>query len=345
MITKDKIIEALRNVQEPELKKDIVTLNMVRDVEVNGKNVSLTLVLTTPACPLVGEIKESITEEIKKLGADEVKINLKAEVPKNVIKGKIELPQIKNIVAIYSCKGGVGKSTLTVEVAAALVKLGSSVGVLDADIYGPNIPRMFNVFERLYGEDDKIIPAEKHGIKFISMGFLVPDEKTPAIWRGPIVSQVIRQFLMDVNWGEVDYLLIDLPPGTGDIPITIAQNAPLAGVVGITTPQDVAVEDTLKGIEMFNKFGVETIGVVINMENCICPNCRKEFELFSKGELVKKLNLEILGSIPYDRELFLAKEEGTPLAFSNKESTTKEELLKITKKIAAKVSVLSLRRI
>src|SRR5215207_9718427 len=272
-MTKEKILEALGNVQEPDLGQDLVTLNMVKDIEINGNNVSFTVVLTTPACPLKDMIGNACVNAIKILVNKDavVKVNFTSNTTtKRTDPGSV-LPNVKNIIAVVSGKGGVGKSTVAANLALALSQGGAKVGLMDADIYGPSVPIMFGVRgERpLMQEVDgkgMIVPLDRYGIKLLSIGLLV-DEKNAVVWRGPMASNAIRQFITDVHWGELDYLVIDMPPGTGDIHLTLMQTAPVTGVVVVTTPQDVALADAKKGIAMFGQaqMNVPIIGLVENM--------------------------------------------------------------------------------
>jgi ATP-binding protein involved in chromosome partitioning len=271
-MTKEKVLEALSNVQEPDLGKDLVTLNMVKDIEINGNQVSFTVVLTTPACPLKDMIKNACVNAIKILVSKEaeVTVNFTANTTtKRVDEGAV-LPKVKNIIAVVSGKGGVGKSTVSANLALALAQGGAKVGLMDADIYGPSVPIMFGVRgERPMMMDIEgkgmIIPLERYGIKLMSIGLLV-DEKNAVVWRGPMASSAIRQFVTDVYWDELDYLVVDMPPGTGDIHLTLMQTVPVTGAVIVTTPQDVALADAKKGIAMFGQaqLNIPIIGLVEN---------------------------------------------------------------------------------
>ena len=246
-----QIMDALRKVQEPELGKDIVTLNMVKDVAVSGSSVSLTFVLTTPACPYIAEIETAIRQELLKLeGIREVKIKMESSVPKSRdMQGRTAIPGVKNIVAVASGKGGVGKTTVAVNIAIALQRMGAAVGLMDSDVYGPNVPRMMGVHDTPKAMGDRILPLEGYGLRLMSMGFLSPGDR-PLVWRGPMLHSVVQQFLRNVNWGELDYLILDLPPGTGDVQLSLTQSVPLSGAVVVTTPSDVALEDARKAIEI-----------------------------------------------------------------------------------------------
>src|SRR3990167_5133639 len=279
-----QVWEALRQVQEPELHRDIVTLNMVKDVAVEDATVSLTFVLTTPACPLKQEIESRIREALRKLdGVREVRIQTEASVPKGRdLQGRAAIPGVKNIVAVASGKGGVGKTTVAVNMAIALAKMGAAVGLMDSDVYGPNVPRMMGIQGTPQAAGDRIRPLEGLGLRVMSMGFLSPGDR-PLIWRGPMLHSVIQQFLRNVDWGELDYLILDLPPGTGDVQLTLTQTVPLSGGVIVTTPSDVALEDARKAVGMFREVKVEVLGIVENMSYFLCPHCGARVEIFSHG--------------------------------------------------------------
>src|SRR6187455_2236319 len=272
-MTTEKILEALSNVQEPDLGKDLVTLNMVKDIEINGNDVSFTVVLTTPACPMKDMISNACVNAIKILVNKEanVKVNFTSNTTTKRTDPGTVLPNVKNIIAVVSGKGGVGKSTVAANLALAISQSGAKVGLMDADIYGPSVPIMFGVRgERPMMHDvngkGMIIPLERYGIKLMSIGLLV-DEKSAVVWRGPMASSAIKQFVTDVDWGELDYLVIDMPPGTGDIHLTLMQSVPVTGVVIVTTPQNVALADAKKGIAMFAQaqINVPIIGLIENM--------------------------------------------------------------------------------
>ena len=272
-ITNKQILKALGTVEEPDLKKDLVSLNMIQDIVIDGLNVSFTVMLTTPACPLKELIKSRCVEAIHSLVSKEIEINIemKADVTSTRLGLSPTLPNVKNIIAISSGKGGVGKSTVSANLAVALAKTGARVGLIDADIFGPSIPVMFGVEDEKPGmiEEDgknKIIPLKKHGVSLISIGFLAPSENA-IVWRGPMASSALRQFIGDVKWGELDYLLIDLPPGTSDIHLTLVQSVPVTGALVVTTPQKVALEDARKGLTMFQQkqINVPILGVIENM--------------------------------------------------------------------------------
>lgn len=325
-MTTEKILEALSNVQEPDLGKDLVTLNMIKDIEINGNNVSFTVVLTTPACPLKDMIGSACVNAIKLLVNKDavVKVNFTSNTTtKRTDPGSV-LPKVKNIIAVVSGKGGVGKSTVAANLALALSQGGAKVGLMDADIYGPSVPIMFGVRgERpmmmdVGGDKGMIVPLERFGIKLMSIGLLV-DEKSAVVWRGPMASSAIRQFVTDVFWDELDYLVIDMPPGTGDIHLTLVQTVPVTGVVIVTTPQDVALADAKKGIAMFGQaqVNVPIIGLVENMSYFTpveLPN--NKYYIFGKEggkRLAEEYDLPFLGQIPLVQSIREGGDLGIPV--------------------------------
>ncbi len=343
-LTKENVISALRKIQDPELHKDLVSLNMVRDVEIRGDRVSLMIVLTTPACPLKTEIENDVRRAIMALGAKSVDIKVDASVPADgKVRGLLSLP-VKNMVAIASGKGGVGKSTVAVNVAVTLAQSGARVGLLDADIYGPNIPIMMGVDQLPAPQNEKLIPAEAYGVKMMSIGFLV-NPGQPLIWRGPMLHSAIRQFLADVVWGDLDYMIIDLPPGTGDAQLSLAQSIPLSGGVIVTTPQQVSIEDASRGLAMFTELKVPVLGVIENMSYLELPDGNK-IEVFGKGggaQLAKMAKVPLLGTIPLDPEIRAGGDQGRPVVISKPDSPSAKALQSITEKIAALLSVAALQ--
>ncbi len=335
-MTTEKILEALSNVQEPDLGKDLVTLNMVKDIEISGNNVSFTVILTTPACPLKDMIGNACVNAIKLLVNKEanVKVNFTSNTTTKRTDPRSVLPKVKNIIAVVSGKGGVGKSTVAANLALALAQGGAKVGLMDADIYGPSVPIMFGVRgERpmmmdVGGEKGMIVPLERFGIKLMSIGLLV-DEKNAVVWRGPMASSAIRQFVTDVFWDELDYLVVDMPPGTGDIHLTLVQTVPVTGVVIVTTPQDVALADAKKGIAMFGQaqVNVPIIGLVENMSYFTpkeLPN--NKYYIFGKEggkRLAEEYDLPFLGQIPLVQSIREGGDQGVPIMMSDDEITKK----------------------
>ena len=338
-MTKEKVLEALSNVQEPDLGKDLVTLNMVKDIEIEGNNVSFTVVLTTPACPLKDMIKNACINAVKLLVNKEATVNVKFTsntTTKRTDAGAV-LPKVKNIIAVVSGKGGVGKSTVAANLALALSQGGAKVGLLDADIYGPSVPIMFGVRgERPLmidiGEKGMIAPLERYGIKLISIGLLV-DEKSAVVWRGPMASSAIKQFVTDVYWDELDYLVVDMPPGTGDIHLTLVQTVPVTGAVIVTTPQDVALADAKKGIAMFGQaqMNIPIIGLVENMSYFIPPTGGTElpdnkYYIFGKDggrRLADEYDIPFLGQIPLVQSIREGGDEGVPVMMGDDTVTKK----------------------
>lgn len=346
MPTKEDVLQALSRVQEPELHKDIVTLNMVQNLVVSGGAVSFDYVLTTPACPLKGMMQLEAEEAVKKVpGVTSVKINMTAKVNKDPRIGGILPGGIKNIIAVGSGKGGVGKSTVACNLAVSLAAEGAKVGLMDADIYGPNQPQMMGVadWEPEVSSDNKITPPVGYGVKVMSMGFLMEPD-SPVIWRGPMLHGAINQFFKDVVWGELDYLVVDMPPGTGDVQLTLCQSVPLAGAVIVTTPQSIALSDVRKAAAMFNKLKVPMLGVVENMGTFHCPHCAKDSHIFSEGgakKLADMHHIPVLGQVPLDPLVCQTGETGKPVSITHPDSAPAKAFREIARQTAARVSVLA----
>jgi ATP-binding protein involved in chromosome partitioning len=337
IISSESILAALGKVQEPELHRDLVTLNMIRDIEIKGDSVTFAIVLTTPACPLRGSIEKQARLAVMAIpGVKLVNIKMEASVPNDGRnRGLLNLP-IRNAVAIASGKGGVGKSTVAANLAVALAQSGACVGLMDADIYGPNIPTMMGVHDIPGTQDNKLIPAEAYGVKLMSMGFLVKPGQ-PLIWRGPMLNSTIRQFLADVEWGELDYLIIDLPPGTGDASLSLAQMLPLSGVVIVTLPQAVSLEDASRGLSMFQTLEVPILGVIENMRG----------ELFGSGggeDLARIANVPFLGAVPMEQSVRIGGDTGQPVVVSRPDSDAAKAFLAIAGQVAARISVEALNQ-
>lgn len=332
-MTQDEILTALSNVQEPDLGKDLVTLDMVKEIKINGNNVSFTVVLTTPACPLKDLIRNACVNAIQLLVNKEavVQVNFTANTSSNRKDAKSLLPNVRNIIAVISGKGGVGKSTVAANLALALAEGGAKVGLMDADIYGPSIPIMFGVrgerpMMKQVGDKGLIVPLERFGIKLMSIGLLV-DEKSAVVWRGPMASSAIKQFVTDVLWEALDYLVIDMPPGTGDIHLTLVQTVPLTGVIVVTTPQDVALADAKKGIAMFGQAQIKVpiIGLVENMSYFTAPQDEtdmpeKRYYIFGKEggkNLAEEYDIPFLGQIPLVQSIREGGDIGVPIMVSD----------------------------
>jgi ATP-binding protein involved in chromosome partitioning len=340
-VTKDSVLAALRSVQEPELQKDLVSLNMIHDLEINGDHITFTIVLTTPACPLKTRIESEARVAVLSVpGVKNVEIKMDSNVPNDGrSRGLMQLP-IRNAVAIASGKGGVGKSTVAVNVAVALAQAGACVGLLDADIYGPNIPTMMGVGKLPPPTKDKLVPAEAYGVKMMSIGFLVKPNQ-PLIWRGPMLHSTIRQFLSEVEWGELDYLIVDLPPGTGDAALSLTQSLPLSGGIIVTLPQHVSIEDARRGMEMFHQLNVPILGVVENMSYLELADGSR-MDIFGTGGGVQLANegaVPFLGTIPIDAKVRAGGDNGRPIIVEYPTSPAAAALRSIAEQIAAKISV------
>ncbi|OGO18287.1 MAG: chromosome partitioning protein [Chloroflexi bacterium RBG_16_48_8] len=338
------VLEALSAVQEPELKNDLVSLGMIKDLMVEGGRVEFTIELTTPACPLRDQIKAEATRAVENVAwVSSVKVHLSANVPTDSRTKEISPNTIRNVIAIASGKGGVGKSTIAVNMAVALAQAGARVGLLDADIYGPNVPTMMGVDRIPPMKEKLIVPAEAYGVKIMSIGFLVsPDQ--PLIWRGPMLHSVIQQFINDVEWGELDYLVVDLPPGTGDAQLSLTQSIPLSGGVIVTLPQKVSLEDARRGLQMFRAMEVPVLGIIENMSYLEMPDGTK-VDVFGHGggaELAKETGVPLIGTIPLDPSVREGGDTGVPIIISNPDSKVSLALIKVAEDIAAKVSVQAL---
>jgi len=352
ILNSSSVLEVLRPVQDPELRKSLVELNMIRNVKIDDGKVSFTLVLTTPACPLREFIVEDCQSAVKKLsGVTDVLVDVTAETPQQKgLPDRTGIAGVKNILAISSGKGGVGKSTVAVNVAVALAQSGAKVGLLDADIYGPNAPTMLGLAEAQImvkpGKQGEVLePAFNHGVKLVSMGFLI-DRDQPVVWRGPMLNGVIRQFLYQVQWGELDYLIVDMPPGTGDAQLTLTQAVPMAGAVIVTTPQTVALLDSRKGLRMFQQMQVPVLGIVENMSYFIPPDMPdKQYDIFGSGggeKTAAELGVPLLGCVPLEISLRQGGDSGIPIVVAAPDSASAKALNAIAFAIAGKVSVAAL---
>jgi ATP-binding protein involved in chromosome partitioning len=353
-MTAEKVLQALSNVQEPDLGKDIVTLNMVQNIEIDGNYVAFTVVLTTPACPMKDHIKNACVNAIKLLVNKEATVNVRftANTTTQRKDAREILPKVKNIIAVVSGKGGVGKSTVAANFALALARGGASVGLMDADIYGPSVPIMFGVRGQRPmmtdgGQNGKglIVPLEKYGIKLMSIGLLV-DEKNAVVWRGPMASSAIRQFVTDVLWDDLDYLIIDMPPGTGDIHLTLMQTVPVTGVIVVTTPQDVALADAKKGIAMFGQaqLKVPIIGLVENM-SWFTPAELPDHKYYIFGKeggkrLAEEYDLPFLGQIPLVQSIREGGDKGIPIMMTD-DAITKKAFLDFAGSAARSIAMLN----
>ncbi|NLX22292.1 MAG: Mrp/NBP35 family ATP-binding protein [Phycisphaerae bacterium] len=347
-LTKETVLDALRTVQDPELHKDLVTLDMIRNVAVCDGLVRVHVELTTPACPLKDRMRSDVEAAVRRLdGVKQVEVEFSAQVRRGVMQ-QASLPGVKNILAIGAGKGGVGKSTVSVLTAIGLARAGAKVGLMDADVYGPSIPKMLGIENEkpaIVGE--QIAPVTAHGLKIMSIGFMLAPEQA-VIWRGPMIHGTIKQFLDQVDWGELDYLIVDLPPGTGDVPLTLSQSIPMTGAVVVCTPQDVALLDAMRAARMYQQLNVDVIGLVENMSYFIAPDTGKEYDLFGKGRVEKaaaKLNVPFLGSIPINIAVRVSGDTGTPEAvFEQSPQGVGEAVTRMVEALAAQISIRNAQR-
>lgn len=348
-VSQEQVLQALRQVQDPDLKRDVVSLNMIKDLAIQDGKVAFRLVLTTPACPMKTQMENAAREAVAALpGVSEVSVRMDSEVPKGFqLAGKQSVPGVKNVIASSSGKGGVGKSTVAVNTALALAEAGAHVGIVDCDVFGPNIPMMMGVQGLPPSTGDKIKPAHSYGVKVMSIGFLVPEEK-PIIWRGPMVSGLIKQFIYDVDWGELDYLIVDLPPGTGDAQLTLAQIVPMTGAIVTVTPQPVAVHDAVKGMLMFKQLEVPILGIVENMSYFVCPcGCNHRTDIFGHGgarKIAEEYEVRFLGEVPIDADIRTGGDQGQPIMIGKPTSAQAEAFRQVASQVASQVSIENARR-
>jgi ATP-binding protein involved in chromosome partitioning len=345
LVTREAVLAALATVKDPELHRDIISLDMVKELGIDGGKVTLTFELTTPACPLKDTIERDISAALATVpGFEAVQITWGAKVRASAPReGAKPVAGVKNIIAVASNKGGVGKSTVAANLAVSLANSGARTGLLDADITGPNVPTMFG-FEAGFAANDQggLQPVDRFGVRVISIGFLLP-KGTPVVWRGPMIGSAVRQMLHDVDWGELDYLIIDLPPGTSDASMSMAQEAPIAGAIVVSTPQEVALEDATKAVGMFEKLNVPVFGIVENMSYFACPHCGERSEIFGHGgaaEAADELGLDFLGEVPLTALIRESGDTGTPVVAAEPDSPVGRAFTQIAGKVAAKLSVL-----
>jgi ATP-binding protein involved in chromosome partitioning len=347
LITPEAVLAALGTVNDPDLHRDLVTLGMIEDVQVDGGRVAFTLVLTTSACPLKAQIEDESRAAVNKIaGVTDIAIKTTSRVrkPRDPSADRKALDGVGHVVAVGSGKGGVGKSTVAANLAIALARTGATVGLLDADIYGPNLPRMLGAQRQPYQRDGRIVPLEAHGIRFMSMGLLV-EAGEAVVWRGPMLHGAIKSFLGDVDWSGCDYLLVDLPPGTGDVQLSLIQQTVVTGAVIVTTPSTVAIEDSVKAIRMFDKLSVPVLGVVENMSWFVCDQCEKRHDIFSSESAEARalaLGLPFLGSLPLEAAVRRGGDTGAPIVAADPESATARAFATIAGALAQRISIATL---
>ena len=346
-ITEETIRSALRAVKDPDLHKDIVSLNMIRDVKICGGIVSFRFVLTTPACPVRDQLKFEAEKTVMAIpGVERVEVQMDAEVPKaRGVIDKAEIEGIKHIIAVSSGKGGVGKSTVAVNLAVSLALMNAKVGILDTDVYGPNVPIMMGGKDMPVARGNNIVPPVYHGVKTMSIGLLNPGDKA-VVWRGPMLHSAVSQFLRQVEWGELDYLVVDMPPGTGDVQLSLAQLVSVAGAVLVTTPQEVALSDVRKAYNMFDQLHVPILGIVENMSYFECPNDGNKYFIFGNGggeALAERYDVPFLGAIPIAINIREGGDLGVPIVISQPESPQARAFRNVAQNIAAQVSIAAIK--
>jgi len=341
---RDAVLNALRVVVDPDIRRDIVSLGFVKDLSIANGRVSFTIELTTPACPVKEELREQATTAVRAVaGVNQVDVQLTAKVrsasaPET---GRPPLPGVKNVIAVGAGKGGVGKTTVAVNLALALAKCGSRVGLLDGDIYGPNIPQMLGISTQLTTDGKQIVPAEKYGVQVVSIGFLTQDD-APIIWRGPMLHGAIQQFFREVAWRDLDYLIVDMPPGTGDVALSMSQTVPVVGAIVVTTPQQVSLSDSRRAVKMYQKLNIQPMGIVENMSYYQCTNCHHEADIFGHGggeTLATELKVPFLGRLPVYQPIREGSDSGVPLVIAEPASAAAKAFLTLAERAAAQVSI------
>lgn len=348
-VDQTSVLDALKAVRDPDLNRDIVSLGFIKDLAIDNGRVAFTIELTTPACPVKDQMRDQARAAVMRLpGVAVVDVQMSARVREAAAPeaGRASLPGVKNVIAVGAGKGGVGKTTVAVNVAIALAKCGSKVGIVDGDIYGPNVPIMLGLKTELVTDGQKIVPAEKYGLQVISMGFLTGDD-APIIWRGPMLHGALRQFFREVRWTDLDYLVVDLPPGTGDVALSLSQTVPVAGAIVVTTPQKVSLADSRRAVAMYKKLNIPTLGIVENMSYFVCPGCSHEADIFGHGggeQTAADLNIPFLGRIPIYQPIREGSDSGVPLLVSEPESPAARAFISAAERAAAQVSIAGYNR-
>ena len=349
-VEQNVVLDALKVVTDPDLHRDIVSLGFVKDLKISGGQVSFTIELTTPACPVKDQMRDQARAAVMQVpGVSKVDVQMSARVREAVGAdgARQSLPGVKNVIAVGAGKGGVGKTTVAVNLAIALAKSGGKVGMIDGDIYGPNVPIMLGLKTQLSTDDQgRIVPAEKYGLQVISMGFLTADD-APIIWRGPMLHGALQQFFRQVAWGNLDYLIVDMPPGTGDVALSMSQTVPVAGAIVVTTPQQVSLADSRRAVAMYKKLNIPTLGIVENMSYYVCTNCQHEADIFGHGggeKMAADLGVPFVGRIPIYQPIREGSDAGVPLIVSEPDSPAARAFIAVAEQTAAQVSIASYNR-
>jgi len=344
-----RVLDALKVVRDPDLNRDIVSLGFIKDLRLDEGRVAFTIELTTPACPVKDQMRDQARAAVMQIaGVTSVDVNMSARVREAVGSDgpRQSIPGVKNVIAVGAGKGGVGKTTVAVNLAIALSKCGGKVGMIDADIYGPNVPIMLGLKTQLTTDGQKIVPAEKYGLQVISMGFLTQDD-APIIWRGPMLHGALQQFFREVAWKNLDYLVVDLPPGTGDVALSLSQTVPVAGAIVVTTPQQVSLADSRRAVAMYKKLNIPTLGVIENMSYFVCRSCHEEADIFGRGggeRMATDLGLPFLGRIPIYQPIREGSDSGVPLVIGEPESPAARAFMSVAEQTAAQISIASFQR-
>jgi ATP-binding protein involved in chromosome partitioning len=352
MVTEATVLDALKVVKDPDLHQDIVALGFVKNLRItgdDGNRVSFTIELTTPACPVKDQMRDQASAAVSALpGVTAVDVQMTASVRAvaSPEAGRAPVDGVKNVIAVGAGKGGVGKTTVAVNLAIALARCGGRVGMIDGDIYGPNVPIMLGIHQQLTTDGQKIIPAEKHGIQVISMGFMTTEDSA-VIWRGPMLHGAIQQFFREVRWNNLDYLIVDMPPGTGDVALSLSQTVPVAGSIVVSTPQQVALADSRRAIRMYQKLNIPTLGIIENMSHFVCPDCGHEADIFGHGggqKMAEDMKVAFLGRIPLYQPIREGSDNGMPLVLSEPDSPAARAFIAAAERVAAEVSIASYKR-
>jgi ATP-binding protein involved in chromosome partitioning len=348
-VDEGSVLEALKVVRDPDLQRDIVSLKFIKDLRIDGGRVAFTIELTTPACPVKDQMRDQARAAVLQVrGVDSVDVQMSARVREAVGSDgtRQSIPGVKNVIAVGAGKGGVGKTTVAVNLAIALAKCGGRVGIIDADIYGPNVPIMLGMKTQLTTDGQKIVPAEKYGLQVISMGFLTGDD-APIIWRGPMLHGALQQFFREVAWKNLDYLVVDLPPGTGDVALSLSQTVPVAGAIVVTTPQQVSLADSRRAVAMYKKLNIPPLGIIENMSYFVCTHCQHESDIFGHGggeRMAAELGIPFVGRVPIYQPIREGSDSGVPLMIAEPESPAARAFMAAAERTAAQVSIASYSR-